>query len=479
MITGAALRLPGLVSKPLWYDEAFSVLLASKSLPAILRGTIADVHPPGYYFLLHWWFQLFGSTVLSSRAFSLLCGVGVIVAGYALASRWVNRKAASSAAWVLALSPFQVHYAQEARMYSLLAFVLLIASVVMWDGLQNDGEWRWVVFATLVALSLYTHTLAVFYLIPLVLIPLWRRQGSKLFGMLLAGLGGLVLYLPWGLQALRQFDSVKASYWIETPDLQSLVRTYLVFMGGLPVSDTILPVLLFTSLLAGAFAVWLALRSILEAPNSQRAWLWASYLAIAPVALMFVVSLRWPVYLERGLIASGAVGLIGIAAAFSNSRMPTLFRVTGWGTLLVTFTLGLGGYFTYRGFPYAPFDALNEKLAREIQTEEIVLHSSKLSALPSFLDDPAIDHRFLPDPAGSPNDTLSATSQEVLGFEAVASFEAAVDSRPGVWLVIFTREIEEYQQLGYPEHPLTVQLEECYSSVEQSTVGTLELFHFR
>jgi hypothetical protein len=114
-----------------------------------------------------------------------------------------------------------------------------------------------------------------------------------------------------------------------------------------------------------------------------------------------------------------------------------------------------------------------------MQPDEVVLHSNKLSALPAFLEDPAINHSFLPDPPGSPSDTLSLTSQEVLEFEAVASFEAAVDSRPGVWLIIFTREIEEYQQLGYSEHPLTVQLGERYSSVERSTVGTLELYHFR
>lgn len=468
-----------MVAKPLWYDEAFSVLLASKELPAILKGTMADVHPPGYYFLLHWWFQLFGTSVLSARLFSLLCGVGVILAGYALARRWSHPQAASAAALALALSPFQVHYAQEIRMYSLLALVLLSATIVMWDGLQNNGEWRWLVLASLVALSFYVHTLAIFFIVPLVLIPLWRRQGAKLIAMVLAAAGGFVLYLPWGLQMLHQFDSIQAAYWIETPNTQSLVRTYLVFMGGLPVPDPVLPVLLFTSLLAGAFGVWMALHMILEDRRSERSWAWAFYLSIASVMLMFSVSIRWPVYLERGLIAAGAAWLIGLALVFSGSSRATLFRITGWLTLLLTFMLGLWGYFTYRGFPYAPFSALNEKLAQELQPGEVVLHSSKLSALPAVIENPEIKHQFMPDAPGSPGDTLSPTTQEVLGFEAVASFEATVDSTPGVWLVIFSRELEEYRQLGYDEHPLTIQLGERFSTVERSIVGTLELYHYR
>ncbi|MCJ7811132.1 MAG: hypothetical protein MUP62_02910, partial [Dehalococcoidia bacterium] len=56
LFLGLAARLPGLQSRPLWYDEAFAVLFSSKGPAAMLRGTLAveggvaaDVHPILYY----------------------------------------------------------------------------------------------------------------------------------------------------------------------------------------------------------------------------------------------------------------------------------------------------------------------------------------------------------------------------------------------------------------------------------------------
>ena len=55
-----ALRLVGAQSRPIWYDEAFSILFAEKGPAAILSGTLAadanssaaEEHPPAYYFIL-------------------------------------------------------------------------------------------------------------------------------------------------------------------------------------------------------------------------------------------------------------------------------------------------------------------------------------------------------------------------------------------------------------------------------------------
>lgn len=478
VIVGIALRLPGLTSKPLWYDEAFSLLLASQDLPAILRGTMADVHPPGYYLLLHFWLQLFGSSALSGRLFSLACGIGVILLGYSLALRWVSPRMASAAAWALALSPFQVHYAQEIRMYALLALLLLGATVLLWDSLQFKDEWRWISLTLLVALAQYTHNLALFYLLPLILVPMLKRQWSRWLTCLLAVLGALVLYLPWGYQVIQQLTDVDAAYWIDKPDLQSLVRTYLVFVGGLPVPENLLPILLFSSLLAGAFAVYLAVRMLRESARAGRGWLWAFYLSAVPVVLLYAASQVWPIYLERGLIASGAALMIGMGIALSNEKTSAVFRVSGWIALLFAFGLGLWGYHTYRGFPYAPFEELNAELQSKVNPGEIALHSSKLSALPAAVTDSWIDHRYLSDPSGAPTDTLSATTQAILGFEAEESFEAAVDSKPGVWLIVFSREIEEYQQMGYRIHPIRSQLREWFTEEDHMLIGSLELYHY-
>ena len=41
-----ALRLIALNTRPLWYDDVFSVFLAEKDWPTIASGTAADTMPP-------------------------------------------------------------------------------------------------------------------------------------------------------------------------------------------------------------------------------------------------------------------------------------------------------------------------------------------------------------------------------------------------------------------------------------------------
>ncbi len=65
-------RLMGIISRPIWYDEAFSILLAEQEPAAILSGTLApdadssaaEEHPPAYYFALWGWIQLYGNSLI-------------------------------------------------------------------------------------------------------------------------------------------------------------------------------------------------------------------------------------------------------------------------------------------------------------------------------------------------------------------------------------------------------------------------------
>ena len=53
LLLAFGLRLYRLGVGSLWYDETVSVHLAAKSLSALVAHTAGDIHPPGYYVLLH------------------------------------------------------------------------------------------------------------------------------------------------------------------------------------------------------------------------------------------------------------------------------------------------------------------------------------------------------------------------------------------------------------------------------------------
>jgi hypothetical protein len=155
-----------------------------------------------------------------------------------------------------------------------------------------------------------------------------------------------------------------------------------------------------------------------------------------------------------------------------------IFRITAGVALAAAFAIGLFGFFTYRGFPYAPFDEVGASLSARRQPGEIILHSNKITAIPAAYYDSDLDQRYLADPPGSGSDTLALATQEVLGLIADPDAESAVGEAAGVWLVIFPREIEEYRGLGLEQHPALAWLEAHYALLSVEEFGELAVYHF-
>ena len=127
ILTGFALRLYRLGAQSLWYDETVSALLARKAIPDLIAHTARDIHPPGYYLLLHGWRQLAGETEWALGFFSVIFGMLLLVGLYRVGRTWFNSSVGLWAAGVVALSPYNLWYAQEVRMYTLGAFLGLAA----------------------------------------------------------------------------------------------------------------------------------------------------------------------------------------------------------------------------------------------------------------------------------------------------------------------------------------------------------------
>jgi mannosyltransferase len=111
--------------KSFWLDEAMSVHYATarrglRSIALADGGNFAL-----YYVLLHAWLLL-GSSDVWVRALSVVPAVLSVPCMFVLASRLFGERTALYASFALAVNPFFVAYAQEARGYSLL----LLASIV-------------------------------------------------------------------------------------------------------------------------------------------------------------------------------------------------------------------------------------------------------------------------------------------------------------------------------------------------------------
>jgi mannosyltransferase len=164
-IVGAALRLHLLSARSLWVDEAASVHFASVPWWPFLRLLAGyQGNMTLYYFLLRAWIHL-GDSEFVVRGLSVLFGVLTIPVMYALGARLFDRATGLAAAALLTVHSFHVQWSQEARGYSLLLLLLVLATYALVSAMESNQESHWVIFAFVAALCVYAHIFAVLVLI--------------------------------------------------------------------------------------------------------------------------------------------------------------------------------------------------------------------------------------------------------------------------------------------------------------------------
>ncbi len=223
ILLGFLLRAAGLSAQSIWFDEGWSWHLARLPLGEMATVTAADRSPFLYYALLHFWIDLTGETSFAMRYLSVCADVATVALVMALARALFKKTGSLPVAGLLyAVCPLAVWYAQETRMYALVAVFCMAASYWLWRWLRDPLRLTpLLVSASLLALAIYSHYYAIF-LLPAhglaVLVILVQRSGNwrayrmtardrlrKLFRSvgrwMLAASGVIIVLLPWLLFA--------------------------------------------------------------------------------------------------------------------------------------------------------------------------------------------------------------------------------------------------------------------------------------
>ena len=474
-------RLLGVSSRPIWYDEAFAILFSEKGLSAMLYGTLAptgagsaDIHPLGYYSILWLWMKVFGESLVATRVLSIIAGLISVYLIYLIALEALSDpKTARLSMLFAALAPFQIHYAQENRMYSFLAMWLLLATYAYLRA-SKIKDWRWwILFSVSAALAQYTQHLAAFYLFSLALLPVLQKDWRTVRAVILSGVGALILYLPWGIQLPAQFSKIQAAYWVERPDISKLFTLLLVYITNTPLPDSLIAVALGIALMIVIIGLLQTMRYSRQAKAQEG--LWFLYLSFAPPIFLFLFSQWRPVYIERALLPSGAIFCIWLAWVVTKTNLPRVTQYALLGLLGIASILGIYEHVTYHDFPYGPFKQIDISLQQRMEPQDVILHSNKLTMLPALFFDRKLPQTFIGDPPGSPTDTLAPATQQVLGIQAESDIQSATRDAKRVWYIIYQRSIEEYQANGSLTHPDIRYLDSHYNLISDETWDGLRL----
>ncbi|MGO8872621.1 MAG: glycosyltransferase family 39 protein [Acidimicrobiales bacterium] len=156
-VLGAAVVLRFVTHSALWLDEALTVDLARLPLSQIPEALKHDGAPPLYYYLLHFWIQLFGQSDLATRSLAGCFGVLSLVVAWFAGNRFGGRIVAWTTVILLASAPFAVFYATEARMYSLVILLTGCGFVALDRALDRPRPGNLVAVAAVTAALLYTQ----------------------------------------------------------------------------------------------------------------------------------------------------------------------------------------------------------------------------------------------------------------------------------------------------------------------------------
>jgi hypothetical protein len=337
LLLAFALRVYHLGDKGLWGDEIAQARWALFPLPKMWERFRA---PPD--FILHFLFGhlalQWGTDALWVRLASFLTSVLVVPTTYAVARRVAPPRLALAAMLLVAVSPFQIWYAQDARMYaSLVCFATL--SLYFFLCVLDKPQWRAVVgLTTANALAVYTH---LFGVMPLVI------EGTTLLGITLMTLLRARVRVPrdfvlgmtsFALTALLALPLLPGTLpYVSHPTLKGLEAEFgehpfqitLPFLQSLLSDMGLAPDMGWRTALSLAFAL-IGLAALVRA-RPRAGWVLGVWLVL-PLALLHVthpghvVANRYLIFLQPVYLLVIAFGVVALARGVNA----LLLRAAAW-----------------------------------------------------------------------------------------------------------------------------------------------------
>ncbi len=345
LMTGLAflMRRKGLATQSLWFDEADLAARAQRDFSLIMSDFLRPgENGPLYTLFMHFWIKLAGAGEAALRTPSLLAGTSVVPLVYVLGRKYLGGKVTGLlAALLITISPYQIWYSQDAKMYP-LALALTIASVLLFLlALEKGRTVWWVIYVLLTTLSFYIHLMSVL-IVAVEVVYYWltrssrrdeppaRRRRARL------ALGILTLpYLPialWQSRALLEGGVGKT--WFQPVGLfemlNTLGRRFAVNRIPDPLWET--SGALFFAVLAGLgmFVTWrtIPLPAKIAADNNRR-WFWyglkdshkvaglLTLYLLFPIGAFYLLSTRIPLFAERYLLIASPAYYLFIAAGLT------------------------------------------------------------------------------------------------------------------------------------------------------------------
>lgn len=432
-LLAAFLRFYRLGDESLWDGEIFTLLFAQYPW-SLLLPSVAEfsAHPP-LWFALSKLAIAFGWTEMLLRVPAAFAGILSVPALYVLGRRLFDRRVALVGAALLAISPIDVLFSQNARNYAffvLLAILLLYGAIRAVDGPDAAPRARgWVLFVVAALAGLYTHYLFILPLAGAVL-----ALALRLIQRATARAGGWARVRAWwgpALVSARSFlialIAITALYLPWTPTVGSaFLGRQLTREAGHETEETVALTLDDAPRLLKDFSgdngpglVLMAALAVVGVaastrPRRRAPLFWFGLSLVLPIAVMVLLAPRrlpakYLIYVLPAYLLFVARGAVSVAAwASARLRVPRLAYVPTLVllALLAFLTLpnlsywnGRGAIFTGKGWAvvddWRPWRAVAAMVTAGAAPGDLILFPEEARALTARSVMPYFDPAFL------------------------------------------------------------------------------------
>lgn len=450
-----------IASKPYtWFDESFSISLARKSVPELLRITALDVHPPLYYLTVKLFITLFGDSLFVFHLPSLLCYAGLVAVSALFFLRYFSARLSLLVTTAFCCVPGMLEHALWIRMYSMAMLFTASGFYITYMVMKKcDGDisfrslWKlWTCLALVNAAAAYTHYFAgvaavgsSLFLLVFILLKKKRLQAAIPWLIYCAVM--VVLYLPWLPVLFGQMSRIDGNYWIE-PISEMSLHTYPEIVFTMK-NDT-LRLLLIVIFLTGCFLLLMHYKR-----NTENIWA-AGCLAVVLFWLMFGIGysvLRNPILVNRYFVI--LIPLLWIPPLFGHSLFN---RETVLTAVIVVFTVCFIQNYEeqYDSFAHSYRAYMHHYLESQLQEDDVFFHSfvQNLTVFEAYF--PQHDHYALDATLGMEMESV----RELTDGKIISSIAEIPDDVSSIWCSddggISGFDMTAFESVGY--HVETVEL---------------------
>lgn len=252
-LAGLVMRLWGLTYQSLWLDELHTMNEADPANSwATLFGFLktSEHHPPLFFILERFSFNIFGHTAFAARFVSALAGTAGIWAIYRLGKEVLNKQLGIFCAILTCINFFCISYSQEARPYALAFLLTTLSFTELIKLLKAASKKNTIWYGITTLLLLYTHYYGLFVFAAQIFLGLFyilqqpsgeRKSLFKFFGLALISV--CILYLPW--TGFLNANIALKQFWITDVAPTFLQDYFFAYFGNASLLNPLLLLLVF------------------------------------------------------------------------------------------------------------------------------------------------------------------------------------------------------------------------------------------